>query len=168
MLKSSLAAVAAFLFLGLSASAQGYMQVDGVPGESLDERYPAWIEITSLSEGIDAQIAQSAGSARSVSRAVVRPVVVTKAVDTTTPVFRSAVATGKSYKTINIVFGRLTLKLEDVVITSAGSFSAEDSAVEDLQLVASKTTWSVAPVDRAGAPGKPVQSTFDSKAGKAN
>jgi type VI secretion system Hcp family effector len=163
-----IAAAAALLAFAWPASAQGHMQVDGVAGESVSETYRDWIDVLTVSEGIESTPVAGSGSARGAGRAVLQPVVVTKAIDTTTPVFRNAVATGRAYKTVTIRFGRLTLKLEDVQVTRASSFSAQDSAVEELVLAPSKATWSVEPVSGDGKLGNPVESTWDAKLGKAN
>lgn len=160
ILKPALAALAAFFVLALPAAAAGYLKLGDIKGESTDARHKDWIDIVSVSEGVDQAAAAGAGSARATGRATLRPIVVTKAVDGTSPALREAVATGKVFKDATVEYGRLTLVLKDVRIVSAGSASGSSGLVEEITLSATSAEWQV-----PGTPG--VKSvTFNAATGK--
>ena len=148
ILKPALAAFAALVLFALPASAAGYLKIGDIKGESTEVRHKDWIDITSLAEGVDQSVSTSVGSARSVSRATLRPVVITKAVDSTTPALREAALTGKVIKEATIDYGRLTLVLKDVRVVSAASSGGGGTLTEEITLVASQSEWKI-----PGTPG---------------
>jgi len=159
ILKPVLAAFAALLILALPAAAAGYLKLGDIKGEATDAGHKDWIDITSLSEGVDQSVSASAG-ARSAGKSTLRPVIITKAVDGTTPALREAALTGKVIKEATIEYGRLTLVLKDVRVLSAASSGEGAELTEQISLLATQAEWRI-----PGTPGiKPV--SFNTATGK--
>ncbi|MFN7180287.1 Hcp family type VI secretion system effector [Hyphomonas sp.] len=159
--KTLLALFAAMIATALPALAAGYLKLGDIKGESTDARHKDWITIESLAEGIDVPTSAAAGggSARA-GKVQVRPIVITKATDSTTPQIRQAALTGKVLKDATIEVEGLTVTLKNVTVTSASSQTVSGKQVEEVVLVASEISWA------AKAPGgAAVSATFNSKTG---
>jgi type VI secretion system Hcp family effector len=161
--KAVLTLIAAFAALALPAMAAitGYLKIEDIPGESASKGHENWIEINSLTEGAETAAAASVGSARASNRVTILPVVVTKAVDSTTPKIRSALIAGTAIKEVKIEYGDLTLVMKDVRITSASSYSEGAGHQEKLVLTPGQIIWSTAGATGAGR----VESSFNTRTG---
>ncbi|RMN78868.1 hypothetical protein ALQ56_05422 [Pseudomonas syringae pv. papulans] len=85
-----------------------YMQVEGIPGESLDALFKDWIEILDFDVGANqsaSATATSAGGAPS-GRASMSDFFFRKTVDKSTPKLHEACCSGKHFKEITIAVNR--------------------------------------------------------------
>ncbi len=118
-----------------------FMKIDGIPGESTDDKHKDWIEITSFSHGLDqpaSATASNAGGGTS-ERVQHEEFVVTHLLDKATPKLMESCCTGKHFKDVTIELCRaggdkqkyMEIKLEQVIVSkvsiagSDGSFPSE-------------------------------------------
>ncbi len=115
-----------------AARAAGYLEFDGIPGESASNQFEGWIEIDSIQFGANRAIAWVNGSPRPGS-VVVSDVVVTKRIDRASPLLFLAAVQGAP-KMVKIHFTKhtpdgetvyLRITLHDVLVSS---FSTSGSA----------------------------------------
>ncbi len=164
MFRKTLIALAVAAFAAATpAFAAGYMKLVDIKGESTDAKHKDWITIESLAEGIDVPTSapSGAGSARA-GKVQVRPVVITKAIDSTTPHIRQAALTGKVQKDAVIEYGDLVVTLKNVTVSSASSQTIAGKQVEEVTLSATEIMWSS---KSAAGPGR-VDATYNVKTGQ--
>jgi type VI secretion system secreted protein Hcp len=158
----TLIAMLAALALPAMAAMTGYMKIEDIPGEAAGKGHEGWIEISSLTEGAETAAASSVGSGRASNRVTIQPVVVTKAVDSSTPKIRSTLIAGTTIKEVTVEYGDLKLVMKDVRITSASSYSDGTSHEEQLVLTPGQISWSAAAANGSGR----VESSFNTATGK--
>ncbi|KGS12543.1 MULTISPECIES: Hcp family type VI secretion system effector [Pseudomonas syringae group] len=105
-----------------------YMQIEGIPGESLDALFRDWIEILDFDVGASQSASATATSAGGASngRASMSDFFFRKTVDKSTPKLHEACCSGKHFKEVTIAVNRagteeikyLEIKLEEVIISS--------------------------------------------------
>jgi type VI secretion system secreted protein Hcp len=105
-----------------------FIKIDGIPGESKDDKHPDWIEILSYSFDIDQPPSYSASTAggATAERVDFGPLTVTKEVDLSTPKLFEAATTGKHIKEIKLQVCRaggdkqtyLEIVMEQVLISA--------------------------------------------------
>ncbi|KFF83514.1 Hcp family type VI secretion system effector [Pseudomonas syringae] len=105
-----------------------YMQVEGIPGESLDAVFKDWIELSDFDVGASQSASATTTSAGGASngRASMSDFFFRKAVDKSTPKLHEACCSGKHFKEVTIAVNRagtekikyLEIKLEEVIISS--------------------------------------------------
>src|SRR3954449_7169931 len=86
----------------------GFMKIDGIPGESTDDKHKDWIELTSYSHEMrqpPSQTKSSAGGA-SAGRAQHSDFQIAKLVDKASPVLYEACSSGKHIKEATVEFCR--------------------------------------------------------------
>ena len=79
----------------------GYLQVQGIKGETTDDAHKDWIEVLSLEWG-DEQRAESPGEQAGPATVQFRDFIFTKVVDTASSSLYSACATGKTVKRVTL------------------------------------------------------------------
>lgn len=140
-------------------SFEAYLQIEGVPGETLSEGYENWIELQDfdLSASQTASATSTSSGGATSGRAYMSDMLVRKAVDNATPKLHEACCGGKHFKKVSVHVFRagdpkvkyLEIKLEEVIISSftltgngnqAGAFPSELIALNygRIQLVYSK------------------------------
>ncbi|MDR0564589.1 MAG: type VI secretion system tube protein Hcp, partial [Azoarcus sp.] len=119
-----------------------FLKIDGIPGESLDDKHQDWIEILSYHHGLiqpASATASSAGGA-SAERVTFGPFSITKQVDKATPKLFEAGCTGKHIKEITLEVCRsgsdkqkyLEIKMEQVLISAYNHEGGGDFPVESI------------------------------------
>lgn len=121
-----------------------FLKLDGVDGESTDDRHRGEIELLSWSVGVTNSGGGHAGGGGGAGRATFSDLAVTKAVDQATPALFRLAATGQHVE--NAVLTRrttdidpedfLVIFLEDVTVTSflVADARSEDKPVENVGL----------------------------------
>lgn len=71
-----------------------YMNITGVPGESMEKGHVGWIDIASFDHGLEAAAPSTSGAGGGALRPVVQNFTVTKSLDKASPKLAQAVATG--------------------------------------------------------------------------
>lgn len=107
-----------------------YLQIDGIKGESQDDKHKDWIELTSVHWGViqpRSAIASTAGG-HTIARAEVSEIVITKLADLSSPILFQTYAMGKTLPKAKLEFMRadgngqpikyFEVELENVLIGS--------------------------------------------------
>jgi len=158
-----------------------FCKIDGVPGESLDDKHKDWIEILSFSHGISqpsTSTRSSAGGASS-ERVDHQDYVIVKHVDKASPKLYELCSTGKHIPTVTIELCRaggdklkyMEVKMEQVIISSVhpgGSAGGNDSfPTESVAFNYGKVKWTYTQQKRAdGSGGGNVTGGWDLTANK--
>lgn len=131
-----------------------FLKVDGVDGESTDDKHKAEIEVLSYSWGVNQQKSGSASSAGNLAsgRASFQDFSVVKAIDKASPKLMLACADGTHIKTIRLEICRaagdkqpyMEYKFTDVIVTSfrpGGSGHGEALPLEEVSFAYGKAEW---------------------------
>jgi type VI secretion system Hcp family effector len=112
----------------MTMSLEAYLQIEGVPGETLSEGYENWIELQDfdLSASQTASATSTSSGGATSGRAYMSDMLVRKAVDNATPKLHEACCSGKHFKQVSVHLFRagdpkvkyLEIKLEEVIISS--------------------------------------------------
>ncbi len=156
------------LVLSIASPSQGFdgfLRIDGVKGESTDQRYRDWIAVTAVGWGHQLPVAARAdGGGAAVSRVHFQPLTVSKFLDSTSPHLAQYAADGRMIKQVflDLVQGPgqppfSRLELQDVVISSytlEGSAGSPQRPVEKLSLTFGRINWGSVAVQPDGRPGE--------------
>jgi type VI secretion system secreted protein Hcp len=117
-----------------------FLKIDGIPGESTDDKHKNWIEVLSYHHGLTQPVSSTASSAggASAERVNFGAFSISKLVDKATPKLFEACCTGKHIKEITLEVCRsgddkqkyLEIKMEQVLITSYSHAAKEDTKSE--------------------------------------
>lgn len=146
-----------------------YLKLDGIAGESADNKHAREIEVESYSWGISSSGAKSAGSAS--GAATIDQFVISKRVDSASPHLFRAALTGARLKSANFVVVRaagranneyIRITLEDVSVVSVKSSGAQSGPPhEQITFNFRKASYSYAPMKPDGTAGTPIQVDLD-------
>jgi type VI secretion system secreted protein Hcp len=163
--------------------ADSYLQIDGIPGESTDDKHKDWIEILSHSHGVSQPASATASSAGggTTARSVHGDYVITKYVDKASPKLFEACSSGKHFSKVKIEMCRaggsqvpyLVVNLEEVIISRVSSGSSHGSGdnfpMESVSFNYGKIDWTYTQQKRKdGSGGGNVTGKYDVTAGKAS
>jgi type VI secretion system secreted protein Hcp len=157
-----------------------FLKVDGVDGESTDDKHKKEIEVLSYSWGISQQRSASASSAGSLSsqRADFHDFSIVKAVDATSPKLALFCADGTHIKNIRLELCRsggdkqpyMEYKFTDVLVTGfkpGGSGHGEALPLEEVSFTYGKAEWKYTQTKVEGGKGSGnVAGGWDLKANK--
>ncbi len=138
-----------FLFLvSVTGSADMFLKIQGIPGESKDQEHEDWIDLLSVSSAIyhpvpigpDMLPAENGG------------IIVSKRIDKATPLLMEAVSTGNPLRAAGLQVTRLTgdgtkqpyfeWRLKDVIITSTSAFAVSGGFdTETVAMDYSRVDW---------------------------
>jgi type VI secretion system secreted protein Hcp len=168
------ALVVAGMVLAITSPSQGFegfLRIDGIKGESTDQRYRDWIVVTAVGWGHQLPVATGpSGGGASVSRTQFQPLTVSKIVDSTSPGLAQMAADGRAIRQVflDLVQGPgqppfARLELQEVVITSyavEGVAGSPQRPVEKLSFRFARINWGSVAVQPDGRPGE-VKSGWD-------
>jgi type VI secretion system secreted protein Hcp len=140
----------------------GYVQFDGIKGESQDSKHKDWVKVLAISERIERPVGGTAGSLRSHERATVGDVVIIKEVDKSSPPLYEHACDGKHIPKVVIelttsvgaghdaTFFKYTL--ENVIVSKVAmkTDTGLTRATEEVSLNFQKIKWEYTPYDKAG------------------
>ena len=145
-----------------------FLKLEGVDGESTDDKHKDWIEIDSFSWGLGQIIGEDGvrpGGSAGVGKVAVNDVSFVKKIDKSSPVLMLSCATGQHMKE-GILIGRkagdkpveyLKIKLTDILISSVQmSGNANGTPSDAISLDFKKAVFSVAPFLATGGLGTPI------------
>jgi type VI secretion system secreted protein Hcp len=148
------------------SSADVFLKLDDVPGESADAQHAGQIEVSSFDWGSGLQNTASSGSGA--GKVTVHDLSITKYVDKSSPVLMKACATGTHFNSAIIVVRKaggtqqdyLTYTLEDVLVSS---YSVSDSGqpTEHMSLSFGKISVEYKPQKPDGSLDAAVSSSID-------
>ncbi len=155
-----------------------FINIDGIPGESTDDKHQGWIEVLSYSTGAmqPASGSRSSGGARSAGRVDMEDFIITKQLDKATPKLALHCCNGRHIPEIIVAICNATEKKEeymrytmnDCIITSVnttGSGSSSEVPTEDIAINFDKITWKYTELDhKTGASKGALESNWSTTA----
>jgi type VI secretion system secreted protein Hcp len=157
--------------------AQGFLDIDGIKGESLDKQHKDSIDIESFSFGVTQSATSTSGGGLSSGKATFSSFHFNKLYDKSSPPLFLAVASGKHIDKATFYLRRaggdkpsdfLTIKLEDVLVSSyQQGGTKEPPLLEGVSLDASKIDIEYTPQNPDGSAADPVRASYDLKLNKA-
>ena len=156
-----------------------FMKIEGIDGESTDDKHKNWIELRSFSWGVSqpASVASSTGG-RTAGRADFKDFTVTKLLDKSSPNIYLYCANGKHIPRVTIEFCLATgdkhtfmkFVMEDVIVSSASpggqSLDEEHRPLETVTLNYGKIEWEYTPIDHTGKKGAAIKQGWDLETNK--
>ena len=131
-----------------------YLQIDGIKGESQDDKHKDWIEITSAQWGVTQpkSATASTGGGHTAERCEHRTLSISKLADVSSPLLMQLCSMGKTIPKAKLEFMRADgegtrikyyeVELENVLISSADQAVHEGSILHDaIGLKFSKVKW---------------------------
>jgi type VI secretion system secreted protein Hcp len=152
-----------------------FLKIDGIDGESTDDKHANWIEILSFSFGASqpATGSVSSGGARSSQRVDIQDFSVVKQLDKASPKLFLHCCNGKHIPKVSLELCRatgdkqnyMTYDMEDVLVSSVrpgGSSEGADLPLEEVTFNPAKTTLTYTETDHlTGAPKGKVVAYWD-------
>lgn len=151
-----------------------YIQIEGVQGESTDEKHKGWIEVMSYSHGIAQQSsgAISSHGARSAGKCDHHDFTVTKRLDKSSPYLYKHGCNGKHFPKVVVEVCRSTgakevfmkYTFDHVVVSSAqiGGGFGQENPVETVSFQYGKIKWEFTQIDpKTGAKQGVVPAEWD-------
>ena len=140
-----------------------FLKIDGVPGESTDEKHKDWIEVLSYEHGVSQSAGdRSTGGGATEGRCTHQDFKIVKMLDKASPTLDLFSCNGKHIKTVDVELCRaaeakekyMEYKMEDVVITSVKiSGGGSGLPTETVSFNYGKMTWNYIQTDhKTGAP----------------
>lgn len=159
-----------------AASVDYFLKIDGIPGESTDDRHKDWINLESWSWGAT-QAGTSGGGGGGAGKVIVDSFSFGKTVDKASPKLFESLTTGKHLKDVTLELCRssddgrsqcyLTIKLTDVLISGYQIGGSGGSIPTDqFSLNFAKIEFEYKPQKVDGTLDAPVKAGYDVKANK--
>ncbi|MCB1867695.1 MAG: type VI secretion system tube protein Hcp [Gammaproteobacteria bacterium] len=150
-----------------------FMKIEGVDGESTDDKHQKWIELLSFSHSVSQPTSGvSASGGRTGGRADFDDFRGVKTIDNSTPDLNIKCAKGEHIPKVEVecclatgdkhTFMKYTL--EDCIVTSVrpgGSSAGETKPTEELTLAYGKIKWEYTSIDHKGKPGGKTDRTWN-------
>lgn len=155
-----------------------FLKIEGIDGESTDDKHQKWIEILSYAHGVTQPVSGvSATGGRTGGRADFADFSLTKTVDNATPDLNIYCAKGQHIPKVELELCLATgdkhtfLKytLEDVIISSvspSGASGGSDKPMEALSFAYGKIKWEYTPIDHTGKAGSTTGRTWNLETNK--
>ena len=131
-----------------------YLHIDGIKGESTDERHKEWIECKSVSWAVEQpkSATSSTGGGHTAERCEHRDIVISKLADLASPILLQTCAAGRTIPKAKFEFMRadgqgerikyFEIEIENVLIGAVSPSVAEgDILMEDVGFKFSKVRW---------------------------
>ena len=153
-----------------------FLKIDGIDGESTDDKHADWIELLSFSHGVSqpSSGSVSSGGARSAERCDHQDFSVVKTLDKASPKLNLFCCNGKHVASIKMELCRATESkqkymeyvLSDVIVSSVrpggSSEGGEALPLEEVSFNYGKIEWTYTPTDhKTGKPGGAVPAHWD-------
>lgn len=156
------------------AAVDMFLKIEGVDGESRDDKHKGEIDIQSWSFGASQSGSMAAGGGGGAGKVSFQELSITKSMDKSSPKLFEALATGKHLKEAKLVLRGsssmeyLVITLSDVLVSSysTGGSSSEDRPTESISLNFAQIKMSYVEQDAKGSPGAAVEFGWDLKANK--
>jgi type VI secretion system secreted protein Hcp len=166
-----------------------YINVDGIPGEALDDKHKDWIEVLSFQHGMTQPTSSTRTSAGggTTGRSTHDDFAIMKHLDKSSPKLYEALSTGKHFSKVSIELCRaggsqvkfMEIKLEQVVISNislsgngsigGNSTSSDHLPTESVSFNYGKITWTYTQQKRSdGSGGGNVTGAYDLMGGKGS
>jgi len=156
-----------------------YLQIDGIKGESMDDKHKDWIECTSVSWGVTQprSATASTGGGHTAERCEHQEIALTKLADLASPILLQTCSAGKTIPKAKLEFMRadgqgerikyFEIELENVLIGGISPSVAEGSIIqEQVGLKFSKIKWKYTQQKVTGGAGGNTSGGWDLAANK--
>jgi len=128
-----------------------FLKIDGIPGESTDEKHKDWIEVLSFSHGVSQMAGgdRSTGGAATEGRCMHQDFSITKTLDKASPPLDLFCCNGKHIPKVVVELCRATgnkekymeYKMEDVIISSVSTGGGGGLPNDSVTFNYGKLTW---------------------------
>jgi len=160
-----------------------FLKIDGIPGESTDDKHKDWIEILSYSHGLSqpAAGARSTGGAASGERCNHQDFSIVKVLDKASPKLALYCCNGTHIKSVKLELCRATgdkqkymeYLLSDVIVSGVrpggSAQGGENLPLEEVSFNYGKIEWTYTETDhKTGKPKGDVKANWDLVANKGN
>jgi len=160
-----------------------FLKIDGVPGESIDDKHKDWIEVLSYYHGItNAATRTGGGMVLAINRPTHEDFMVTKPLDKSSPKLALYCSNGQHIREVTLELFKnypgtgpnrfMKYSLSDVIITSVGTsggtISSETLPIEEVSFNYGKIEWTYTERDSAGNAKGDVKASWDITANKGN
>ncbi|MDY0962152.1 MULTISPECIES: Hcp family type VI secretion system effector [Massilia] len=156
-----------------------YLQIDGIKGESMDDKHKDWIECTSVAWGVSQprSATASTGGGHTAERCEHQEIALTKLADLASPILLQTCSAGKTIPKAKLEFMRadgqgerikyFEIELENVLIGGIKPSVAEGSIIqESVGLKFSKIKWKYTQQKVTGGAGGNTSGGWDLAANK--
>jgi type VI secretion system secreted protein Hcp len=144
-----------------------FVKIDGINGESTDDKHKQWIEILSFSLGMHQPSSAASGTGgRSAERVNISDFSISKVVDSASPYLALACCDGRHIKEVKVELCEASENkhkyaeyvMENVIISSyqPSGHSGGDKPVESVSFNFGKIKWEYTPLNQDGKPGSKV------------
>jgi type VI secretion system secreted protein Hcp len=142
-----------------------FVKIDGIPGESTDDKHKDWIEVLSFSHGINqpASATHSSAGGATAERCNHQDFTISKLLDKASPLLYQNCSSGKHVKDVCVEFCRaggdkmkyMDVKMEEVIISavSPSGSSGEGFPSESVSFNYGKIKWVYTQQKRADGGG---------------
>ena len=173
-----LLAITSLLMVSLSAQAavDVLLILDGIQGESQDDRYRGAIDVLSWSEGMSQSGTTHTGTGGGTGKVSVQDITITKYLDSSSPYLRLKVANGGHIQDATLVVRRagekpiefFRIEMKNLIITSvsAGGSGGEDRLSENVTLNFAEIKWIYTGQKADGSPDASITTGWDIVANK--
>lgn len=156
-----------------------FCKIEGIEGESTDDKHKNWIEILSYNWGVNQPVSMASGTGgRTGGRADFQDFSITKVLDKASPNLALHCANGKHIPKVIVelclaseekhTFMKYTM--EDVVVSSVSPGGAADGGesrpLESVTFNYGKIEWEYTPIDQTGKKGAAVKQGWDLETNK--
>lgn len=156
-----------------------YLQIDGIKGESMDDKHKDWIECTAVSWGVTQprSATASTGGGHTAERCEHQEIALTKLADLASPILLQTCSAGKTIPKAKLEFMRadgqgdrikyFEIELENVLIGGISPSVSEGSIIqEQVGLKFSKIKWKYTQQKVSGGAGGNTSGGWDLAANK--
>ena len=153
-----------------AASADYFLKIEGVEGESSDAKHKGQIEIDSFSWGVSNAGSMASGGGGGSGKASFQDFHFTKTVDKSSPKLMEAATTGEHLRSVELVVRKAggdqleyyKIELQDVVITGYSTTgSSGEAPTESVSFNYSKIMFEYTPQNADGTAASPVKAGYD-------
>jgi len=155
-----------------------YLKLDGIKGESHDDKHKDEIEVLSYSWGVTQSGTGAYGGGHGAGKANFQDFHITKRLDASSPALFKHCATGVHIPKGTFVVRKaggdkheyLTVNFEDILVSSyqTGGTGAEEISHEQITLNYAKVEKDYKPQKKDGSLGAPIKAGYDLKLNKAS
>jgi type VI secretion system secreted protein Hcp len=159
--------------LSCHAASDFFLKLEGIDGESVDDRHKGEIEIQSFSWGVSNAGSMASGGGGA-GKATFQDMHFMRRLDKASPKLALACATGQHIPSAVLVCRKsgsdgkpveyYKITMIDILvtgITAGGSSGGDDMPTESISLNFAKIEWEYLPIGADGLPGEPVRTGFD-------
>jgi len=154
-----------------------YLWIDGVPGESTDDRHRDWIEIVSFDSKVSMAGSEATSGGSSAPVVEFSEMTVGKVIDKATPLLHRHCCSGRYFPSVVIELCRamgekqvyMKYTLTNVIVSSVGPVTVTPtSQLEQVSFRFGRIEWEYTLTDPDGKPGSTVREGWDLEMNRAS